>query len=56
MGEEMFFDEMIGRWVTPSEYDEFISLMFEQMEQDTLKYPQYQNSVLQSEMNERLSK
>jgi len=33
--EEMFYDEMIGRWLTPSEYDEYVSLMFEQMEQDT---------------------
>jgi len=32
MEDEMFYDEMIGRWITPSEYDEYISLMFEELE------------------------
>jgi hypothetical protein len=36
MSEEMFYDEMIGRWVTPSEYNEFISLMFEEMTQNQI--------------------
>ena len=36
MSEEMFYDEMIGRWLTPSEYDEYVSLMFEEMTQNQI--------------------
>jgi hypothetical protein len=32
----MFYDEMIGRWLTPSEYDEYVSLMFEEMTQNQI--------------------
>jgi hypothetical protein len=36
MSEEMFYDEMIGRWLTPSEYDEYVCLMFEEMTQNQI--------------------
>ena len=30
--QELVFDEMMGRWVSPAEYEEFINLMLEETE------------------------
>ena len=63
--EEMFYDEMIGRWVTPSEYNEFIKLLIEETQSQRdiqvginsdLSYPEYNLIVVQDTMRERLSK
>jgi len=62
MGEEMFYDEMIGRWVTPSEYNEFMELLMEETQSQRdiqaginsdLAYPEYNLRVVQETMKER---
>ena len=52
--EDRIFDEMIGRWVTPQEYDDFIYAMME--DDDSLKYPEYNLRVIQDIANERNNK
>jgi hypothetical protein len=54
--QELVFDEMMGRWVSPAEYEEFINLMLEETEtqreikdgiKSDLNYPEYNLKVIQ---------
>lgn len=60
--EELVFDEMMGRWVSPSEYEEFINLMLEETEtqreikngiESDLNYPEYNLKVIQDITKEK---
>jgi hypothetical protein len=60
--ENLVFDEMIGRWVSPAEYEEFINLMLEETNsQHTIKkgiesdlnYPEYNLRVIQDIAKEK---
>ena len=60
--ENLVFDEMIGRWVSPAEYEEFINLMLEETNsQHTIKkgiesdlnYPEYNLRVIQDITKEK---
>ena len=60
--ENLVFDEMIGRWVSPAEYEEFINLMLEETNsQHTIKkgiesdlnYPEYNLRVIQDIRNNK---
>jgi hypothetical protein len=60
--ENLVFDEMIGRWVSPTEYEEFINLMLEETNsQHTIKkgiesdlnYPEYNLRVIQDITKEK---
>ena len=63
--EELVFDEMMGRWVSAEQYEEFINLMLKEtnlqheikngIELD-LPYPEYNLRVIQDIANERYSK
>jgi hypothetical protein len=60
--ENLVFDEMMGRWVSPAEYEEFINLMLEETNsQHTIKkgiesdlnYPEYNLRVIQDIAKEK---
>jgi hypothetical protein len=60
--EELVFDEMMGRWVSPAEYEDFINLMLEETEtqreikdgiESDLAYPAYNLKVIQDIAKER---
>jgi len=60
--QELVFDEMMGRWVSPAEYEEFINLMLEETEtqreikdgiKSDLNYPEYNLKVIQDIAKER---
>jgi hypothetical protein len=60
--ENLVFDEMMGRWVSPAEYEEFINLMLEETNsQHTIKkgiesdlnYPEYNLRVIQDITKEK---
>jgi hypothetical protein len=60
--QELVFDEMMGRWVSPAEYEDFINLMLEETEtqreikdriESDLAYPAYNLKVIQDIAKER---
>ena len=60
--EELVFDEMMGRWVSPSEYEEFIKLMLEETEtqreikngiESDFNYPEHNLKVIQDITKEK---
>lgn len=52
--DEYVYDEMIGRWVTVSEYEDFVQALIEEQQIDTgLKYPEYQMVALQEAIKDR---
>lgn len=60
--ENLVFDEMMGRWVSPAEYEEFINLMLEETNsqhaikkgiESDLNYPEYNLRVIQDIRNNK---
>jgi hypothetical protein len=60
--EDLVFDEIMGRWVPPSEYNEFINVMLTETEHQRkikdgigsdLAYPEYNLKVIQDIAKEK---
>lgn len=60
--EDLVFDEMLGHWVSPSEYDEFIEAVLEETKtqreikdgiESDLAYPEYNLLVIREIAKEK---